>query len=138
MTPEEARLRFAAARVARLATANAAGQPHLVPLVFAVEGDRVFSVVDDKPKRSTHLRRMANVTENPHVSLLVDYYEDDWSAIWWVRADGTARIRETGSAAAEAAIDLLAGRYEQYRMRRPRGSVLEVDVLGWSGWSGSS
>lgn len=138
MTPEEVRRRFAAARVACLATANAAGQPHLVPLVFAVDGDRVLSVVDDKPKRSSDLRRMANVMENPRVSLLVDHYEDDWSALWWVRADGTGRIHETGSAAAEAAIDLLAERYEQYKMRRPRGNVLEVDVLGWSGWSGSS
>lgn len=136
MTPQEARVRFAAARVARLATANSAGQPHLVPLVFAVEGDRVFSVVDDKPKRSTDLRRMTNVTENPRVSLLVDHYEEDWSALWWVRADGTGRIHETGSADAEAAIDLLAARYEQYRTRRPRGQVLEVGVLGWSGWSG--
>lgn len=138
MTPEEARLRFAAGRVARLATATAAGQPHLVPLVFAVDGDRVLSVVDDKPKRSTALRRMANIRENPLVSLLVDHYEDDWSALWWVRADGIGRIHETGSADAEAAIDLLTARYGQYKRRRPQGSVLEVDVLLWSGWSASS
>ncbi|MHB8296264.1 MAG: TIGR03668 family PPOX class F420-dependent oxidoreductase [Acidimicrobiales bacterium] len=138
MTPEDARLRFAAGRVAHLATATAGGQPHLVPLVFAVDGDRVLSVVDAKPKRSTALRRMANVMENPLVSLLVDHYDDDWSALWWVRADGTGRIHETGSAAAEASIDLLAARYEQYKRRRPQGSVLEVDVLRWSGWSASS
>lgn len=138
MTPEDARLRFAAGRVAHLATATAAGQPHLVPLVFAVDGDRVLSVVDAKPKRSTALRRMANVMENPLVSLLVDHYDDDWSALWWVRADGTGHIHETGSPAAEASIDLLAARYEQYKIRRPQGSVLEVDVLRWSGWSASS
>jgi len=138
MTPEDARLRFAAGRVAHLATATAAGQPHLVPLVFAVDGDRVLSVVDAKPKRSTALRRMANVMQNPLVSLLVDHYDDDWSALWWVRADGTGRIHETGSPAAEASIDLLAARYEQYKSRRPQGSVLGVDVLRWSGWSASS
>ena len=138
MTPAEARLRFAAARVARLATATPQGNPHLVPMVFAVDGDRVLSVVDDKPKRSMNLRRMANVMENPSVSLLVDHYEDDWSALWWVRADGTARIHEAGSPDAEAALDRLAERYEQYKMRRPRGNVLQVDVLRWSGWAGSS
>ena len=100
MTPEDARLRFAAGRVARLATATAAGQRHWVPLEFAVDGDRVLSVVDAKPKRSTALRRMANVMEIPRVSLLVDHYDDDWSALWWVRADGTGRSHELGSAAA--------------------------------------
>ena len=73
MTPEEARERFIAARVARLATADAAGRPHLVPIVFAIEGDRVYSVVDAKPKRTGALRRLANVRENPAVAVLVDF-----------------------------------------------------------------
>jgi PPOX class probable F420-dependent enzyme len=85
--------------VARLAIVTAAGQPRLVPLVFAVDGDRVLSVVDAKPKPSTARRRMANVMENPLVSMLVDHYDDDWSALWWVRADGTGVVHETGSAA---------------------------------------
>ena len=91
VTPAEARGRFAAARVARLATADATGQPHLVPVTFAVAGDMVYTAVDAKPKRTTALRRLANVAANPRVSLLVDHYDDDWSRLWWVRADGRRR-----------------------------------------------
>src|SRR5436305_15028654 len=95
VTPEEARERFRAARVARLATADAAGRPHLVPIVFAVEGDRVYSVVDAKPKRISALRRLRNVRANPAVALLVDHYDDaDWSALWWVRAEAHVRVLE--------------------------------------------
>ncbi len=93
MTPGEARRRFASARVARLATADAGGRPHIVPIVFAVEGDIIYSAVDHKPKRTTALRRLANMAENPFVALLVDYYDDDWSRLWWARADGTGRLR---------------------------------------------
>jgi PPOX class probable F420-dependent enzyme len=83
VSTEEARRRFGAARVARLATADAAGRPHLVPIVFALEGDRVYSAVDAKPKRTTALRRLANVRENPAATVLVDHYDDeDWSALW--------------------------------------------------------
>ena len=94
MTPAEARERFAAARVARLATADAGGRPHLVPVVFAVEGDRVYSVVDAKPKRTTALRRLRNVAENPCVALLVDHYEEDWArAVVGARRGAWARGR---------------------------------------------
>lgn len=128
----DARARFAAARVARLATADAAARPHLVPVCFAVDGDTVYSAVDEvKPKATLRLRRLRNVAENPAVSLLVDHYDDDWSALWWVRADGRARVLE----AAPDAIALLAARYEQYRAEPPRGPVLAVDVERWSGWS---
>lgn len=134
MDPAEARRRFATARVARLATAGADGRPHLVPVCFAVEGDTVYSAVDDvKPKATIRLRRLANVAENPSVSLLVDHYSDDWSALWWVRADGRARVLE----AAPDAVALLAARYSQYRDAPPGGPVLAVDVERWSGWSAS-
>jgi PPOX class probable F420-dependent enzyme len=130
----DARARFAAARVARLATADAAGRPHLVPVCFAVAGDTVYSAVDEiKPKATLRLRRLRNVAENPAVSLLVDHYSDDWSALWWVRADGHARVLE----AAPDAIALLAARYSQYRDAPPAGPVLAVDVERWSGWSAS-
>src|ERR1700750_1480829 len=93
MGPEEARHRFASARVARLATADAGGVPHLVPIAFVVEGATIYSAVDAKPKRTRALRRLANVRENPAVSLLVDHWdEDDWERLWWVRADGTGRV----------------------------------------------
>jgi PPOX class probable F420-dependent enzyme len=137
VTPEEARERFAAARVARLATADAAGRPHLVPVVFAVAGDTIVSAVDDKPKRTTRLRRLANVAENPAVALLADHYDDaDWSALWWVRADGVARVVAPGEAEARRAVGLLRERYAQYADRPPRGPVLAVDVTRWSGWYG--
>jgi PPOX class probable F420-dependent enzyme len=93
VTAAEARDRFAAGRVARLATADAAGQPHLVPVVFALAGETVYSAVDTKPKRSISLRRLSNVRENPKVALLVDQYDDaDWDALWWARADGRGRV----------------------------------------------
>jgi PPOX class probable F420-dependent enzyme len=131
----EARERFAAARVARLATADSAGRPHLVPIVFAVAGDHVYSAVDAKPKRTTALRRLANVRENPAVALLVDHYDDaDWTALWWVRADGRGRVLEPDAREAQQAIALLAQRYPQ---QRATGAVLAVDVERWSGWTAS-
>jgi PPOX class probable F420-dependent enzyme len=131
----EARERFAAARVARLATADSAGRPHLVPIAFAVAGDHVYSAVDAKPKRTTALRRLANVRENPAVALLVDHYDDaDWTALWWVRADGRGRVLEPDAREAQQAIALLAQRYPQ---QRATGAVLAVDVERWSGWTAS-
>lgn len=132
MTPEEARERFIATRVARLATADATGRPHLVPIVFAVEGDRIYSVVDAKPKRTGALRRLANVRENPAVAVLVDHYDEDWSALWWARADGDARVLELDLPEARQAVALLAQRYPQ---QQAEGAVLAVDVARWSGWS---
>lgn len=133
MTAAEARTRFAAARVARLATASADGRPHLVPVAFAVAGDRVYSAVDAKPKRTRALRRLANVAVNPTVSLLADHYEEDWEALWWVRADGRARVLDTAEPEAARARELLAARYPQ---QRGAGVVLAVDVQRWSGWAG--
>ena len=130
MREDEARAVFAAARVARLATAGADGRPHLVPIVFAVAGDEVVTAVDAKPKRTTRLRRLANVHENPRVALLADHYEEDWGALWWVRADGRARVVDPD----QRALDLLASRYPQYREDPPTGPVLAVAVQRWSGW----
>jgi PPOX class probable F420-dependent enzyme len=133
VTPGEARELFAAARLARLATADAAGRPHLVPLVFALDGDTVFSAVDDKPKRTRALRRLRNVAENPHVALLADHYDDaDWSALWWVRAEGEAQVLDGDDAAPGLA--LLVERYAQYRAQPPAGPLLAVAVTRWSGW----
>jgi PPOX class probable F420-dependent enzyme len=132
MTGSEARARFARARVARLATADGHGRPHLVPVTFAVWRDTVYTVTDAKPKRTTALKRLANVRENPLVSLLVDHYEDDWSALWWARADGRARVLEPDETEARRAIALLADRYPQ---QTATGAVLAVDVERWSGWT---
>ncbi|MGH3936597.1 MAG: TIGR03668 family PPOX class F420-dependent oxidoreductase [Pseudonocardiaceae bacterium] len=150
MREEEARRRFAAARVARLATADADGRPHVVPMVFALaggrdtdeadvgemrSGDTVYSAVDAKPKRSTSLRRLANIAANPRVAVLADYYEDDWRALWWVRADGTGRVLDVEEPEGRDAIARLVARYPQYREQPPRGPVVAVDIARWSGWS---
>ena len=132
---EQARARFASARVARLATVDAQGRPHVVPLVFAVDGDRVVSAVDHKPNRSNDLRRLANITANPDVALLVGHYAEDWTTLWWVRADGRARVLLPADREARAAIELLVGRYPQYAEQPPDGPVLVVDISRWSGWS---
>jgi len=134
MTPEEARSRFAWAPIARLATVGANGAPHVVPITFAMDGDRIISAVDAKQKRGTALRRLANITSHPRVSVLVDHYQDDWQHLWWVRADGLARIVADGHEL-ERAFDLLRDRYEQYRHVALIGPVVVVDVDRWTGWS---
>jgi PPOX class probable F420-dependent enzyme len=136
VSPAEARARFAAARVARLATADAAGRPHLVPIAFAVAEDTIYSAVDAKPKRTRALRRLANVRENPAVSLLVDHWdEDDWAALWWVRADGRGRVIASEDAEARRAVELLR---ERYPRQRDAGEVLAVEVERWSGWAAAT
>ena len=136
MDAGEGRARFAAARVARLATVGADGRPHLVPIVFAVVADTVYTAVDDvKPKATQRLRRLRNIAENPAVALLADHYDDDWSALWWVRADGTARLVDPVEPEAERARDLLAERYPQYRAAPPPGPVVAVAVERWTGWA---
>jgi len=132
VSPDEARARFAGARVARLATTSAHGRPHIVPIVFAVDGEHVYSAVDQKPKRTTKLRRLENIAANPHVSLLVDHYEDDWDKLWWVRADGRATVLGSHSDEAGSAVAALLERYPQ---QRATGAVVRVDVERWSGWS---
>jgi len=104
-----------------------------VPIVFALAGETIYSVVDAKPKRTTELRRLQNVGANPRVSVLVDHYDDaDWGALWWVRADGVARVLGLEEPEAGAALELLAGRYPQ---QRAVGPVLAIDVERWTGWS---
>jgi PPOX class probable F420-dependent enzyme len=139
MDPARARERFASARVARLATADADGRPHLVPVVFALAGETLYTAVDDvKPKATMRLRRLANIAGNPAVALLADHYEDDWTALWWARADGTARLIEPDDAEAARARALLSARYRQYREAPPPGVVIAVDVARWSGWAAAA
>jgi PPOX class probable F420-dependent enzyme len=126
--------RFGSARIARLATVDADGQPHLVPLCFALAEDRIVSVVDAKPKRSVNLRRLANIRAQPRVSVLVDEYDEDWTRLWWVRADGAARVVESG-AEREQAVAVLTAKYPQYERQPPGGPVVEVTVDRWRGWS---
>jgi PPOX class probable F420-dependent enzyme len=134
MKDSDARALFAAARVARLATADARGRPHLVPICFALDGDRLYTAIDHKPKRGPRLRRLDNIAANPLASALADHYEDEWSALWWVRADGDARIVGPGESEHGSAVALLVGRYPQYRDRPPAGPAIVLRVLRWSGW----
>jgi PPOX class probable F420-dependent enzyme len=132
MGSDWARERFGRARIARLATADEHGRPHLVPLVFAVQGATIYSAVDAKPKSGPALRRLANIAANPHVSLLVDHYDEDWTRLWWARADGVARVSADDDGGAAA---LLAERYPQYRQMPPPGPFVAIEVERWSGWS---
>jgi PPOX class probable F420-dependent enzyme len=134
MTPDEARSRFAAARVAHLATTGADNAPHVVPVTFAVDGDRIVMAIDAKPKRAGRIQRLQNVAAHPRVALLVDDYDEDWTRLWWVRADGTARIVE-GGAVLEGAFELLRARYPQYASVELVGPAIEVKVKRWVGWS---
>jgi PPOX class probable F420-dependent enzyme len=139
LSRHEARQFFAEARVARLATVDGDGHPHLVPIVFVLERETIYSAVDAKPKRSTDLRRLANVAANPAVSVLVDHYDDvDWAVLRWSRADGVGRVLAPDHEQARLAVGLLAQKYRQHREHPPDGAVLAIDVRRWSGWSGSS
>ena len=136
LTVAQARQRFAAAPVARLATVGQAGQPHLVPVTFALDGDRVYTAVDAKPKTTTDLRRLRNIRQDPRVAVLADHYEADWDRLWWARADGLASILGE-SADRTRPLELLAARYPQYRANPPAGPVIAIAVERWTGWAAS-
>jgi PPOX class probable F420-dependent enzyme len=133
--PPEMRRRVAGARVGRLATLDADGRPHLVPITFAVSGETLYSAVDAKPKRTRSLRRIENARARPDVTVLVDHYEEDWAGLWWVRLRGRARVLDGGDEA-ERALSLLTAKYEQYRESGPAAPVLAIDIDEWRGWQG--
>lgn len=122
------------ARVARLATTDSSGRPHVVPITFALAGDRLVWAVDHKPKATTDLKRVRNLTARPDVSVLVDYYDDDWTTLWWVRVDGTARVLDS-STDRDRVIEMLVDKYDQYRDTPPIGPAVEITVKRWVGWS---
>ena len=127
------RVRVTDAPVARLATVRPDGTPHLVPVTFALDGDAVVTVVDDKAKTTTDLQRLRNIEACPAASVLVDSYEDDWSLLWWVRGDGLGRIEREGRVHDEA-VALLAAKYPPYRERPPDGPVVVLAVHRWVWW----
>jgi PPOX class probable F420-dependent enzyme len=129
----ELRHLFASSPVARLSTVRPDGGPHVVPMVFALVDDAVYSAVDAKPKRSRRLQRLANIRADPRCALLVDHYEDDWRRLWWVRADGHGEVVDEPSAA-HPGIRALVQRFPQYRDDPPAGPLLVVTVERWSGW----
>lgn len=131
----EARARFAAARVLRLATADRDGMPHLVPCTFVLDqAGQIVIGIDSKPKTTVNLRRLRNISQNPRVSLLADEYDEDWAQLWWARADGTAVIEHDG-AEHEAHWRELRSKYPQYDGRVLGGPVIAVTADRWSGWA---
>ncbi len=137
MQTAELRRRFSASPIARLATVRPDGGPHVVPMVFALVEDTVYSAVDAKPKRSRGLQRLANVRADPRCTLLVDHYEDDWRHLWWVRADGRGEVVDEPSPA-HRGIRALVERFPQYRDQPPAGPLLVVTVERWNGWASTS
>lgn len=127
------KVRFTQSPVARLATVTPDGIPHLVPVVFAVGHDAIYTAVDAKPKTTQRLRRLTNIENNPQVSLLVDHYADDWTQLWWVRVDGAATIHRDG-AVMHIAYRLLRAKYAQYQSIPLNGPVIAVAVRRWSSW----
>ncbi|HEX7746867.1 MAG TPA: TIGR03668 family PPOX class F420-dependent oxidoreductase [Micromonosporaceae bacterium] len=130
---EDPRRLVESARVARLATVDADGRPHLVPVCFVLIGEVVYSAIDEKPKRSTRLRRLANIEATGRACVLIDEYHEDWSALWWVRLDGHGRV-VTDPAEADRALATLTAKYPQYVERPPRGPVLALTITNWSAW----
>ena len=132
----ELRGRVVEARVARLATLDPDGRPHLVPVVFVLDGDTVYTAVDAKPKRTNVLKRIENARRRPDATVLVDHYDEQWSRLWWVRLRCRARVLDDG-AEAERALLLLIEKYEQYRAQPPVAPVLALDIVEWRSWTGA-
>ena len=126
--------RFSSAPVARLATVRPDGAPHVVPVVFALTDEAIYTAVDAKPKRTLRLQRLLNLRTEPRCSLLVDHYDEDWSRLWWVRVDGTAQVVEDPGAG-HRGLAALAARYPQYRGAPPSGPLVIVTADRWTGWS---
>lgn len=132
--PDQITRRLTEARSATLGTVDQTGRPHLVPIVFAYRNGRLYTAVDRKPKSTSRLKRLRNIEANSGVSVLVDHYEDDWTQLWWIRVDGTARVISSGPAFREA-IALLSGKYQPYGAQPPPGPVIEVRVETIRAWS---
>jgi PPOX class probable F420-dependent enzyme len=124
----------AEARVGRLATVRPDGAPHVVAVTFALAGDRLVTAVDEKPKTTRALQRLANIEAEPRVSLLVDHYDDDWQQLWWVRLDGEASVVR-GEPERSALLGPLVAKYAQYRVESPRGPIIAIEVRGVRSWS---
>jgi PPOX class probable F420-dependent enzyme len=123
MLTEEQRCFLAARRVARLATADAAGRPHVVPICHALAGDTVYFTIDEKPKKApgARLKRLSNLRENPFAALVVDRYDEDWSRLAWVMVQGRAEVLEAGPEHDAAQVRL--------RARYPQLAAMRIEAL---------
>jgi len=124
-------------RVARLATADSAGAPHVVPVCFALGGATLYIGIDEKPKRrdTAALKRLRNIAANPAIAVVVDRYAEDWSRLGWVMLRGPAAILEPGDAEHAAAQVLLLARYPQLRAMRIDGlPVIALRIARATSW----
>jgi PPOX class probable F420-dependent enzyme len=138
LDPAAQRSLLAAAPVARLATLRPDGSPRLVPITFVLLEGLICSAVDEvKPKTTTRLARLTDVERDPRVGIVVDHYADDWSALWWVRVDGTAAVHGGGELR-ERVLGALVAKYPPYAVTPPSGPVLVVTPTRWSGWSATA
>jgi PPOX class probable F420-dependent enzyme len=118
-------------RIARLATVDQQGRPHVVPICFALAGETLYSAIDEKPKHGepSNLRRIRNIASMPHVQVLFDHYDDsDWGNLRFVQVRGRARVLEGGEEHRRAT-EALRARYQQYRdMNLEHRPVIVIDV----------
>ena len=123
-----------AARIAHLATADALGQPLVIPICFAFDGKEFFSPIDEKPKRTTRLKRVRNIVENPKVSLIIDRYDEDWHRLAYLLIRGTAKILLRGQRHRKG-VYLLRRKYPQYRSMaindRPMIVIIPKQLTSW-------
>ncbi len=131
------RKRLEKARVARLATVNARGQPHIVPICFALDGAFFYTAIDRKPKRVApeKLTRVRNITATGQAALVIDEYSEDWSRLWFVLVRGRARL-VTISKERMQAIQLLRKKYRQYAegMLSDEAMVIRIEPLSFTAW----
>ena len=123
-------------RIARLATADSNGVPHVVPICFAYDGEHFYSVLDRKPKRTSliKLKRVRNILSNPNVALVLDHYEEDWGKLWYVLVMGTAQIVQQGEEH-QRAIAILRDKYPQYRsMDIDENPVIKITPTRMTSW----
>jgi PPOX class probable F420-dependent enzyme len=127
------------APVARLGTVARDGAVRLVPICFAIVDGWLAGAVDDKPKRTTELRRLDDLEATRTATVLVDHYDDDWSRLWWVRIRGRAVVHRRHDDDAVAVLAALTAKYPQYRERPPTGAVYRIaidDVRCWRAAAG--
>jgi PPOX class probable F420-dependent enzyme len=124
------------ARVAHLATADANGQPHVIPICFVFDGKNFYSPIDEKPKRAapSKLKRLRNIRKNPQVSLVIDHYDENWSKLAYILVMGKARMMLRG-ANHRKAVNLLRRKYRQYRtMRIDRLPMILIRPMRTTSW----
>ena len=117
------------ARRATLGTLDSRGRPHLVPISFALRNGEIVSAIDHKPKTTTSLGRVTNLTRDPNVTVLIDRYDDQWIRLGWIMVRGLARMEAPGSATGA-----LSGRYPQYRSFPPQGEVIAIAPVSITWW----